>query len=139
MLFRKSRRPALRASAAVLLLATIGCNPAVREDRTITFSADGTVSFQHGKNGVFITDPITGKPKQIYKPTPDDLATSPPMWDPSGKWMVFAVARSADGKKREVGDSPADGRRFAAVPVTYICWLHDPSSPDGKLDKLFET
>jgi tetratricopeptide (TPR) repeat protein len=138
MLFRKLLRPALRASAAVLLLAAIGCNPAVREDRTITFSSDGKASFQHGKNGVFITDLTTGKPKQIYKPTPDDLAISPPIWDPSGKRMVFAVARSADSKKREVGDTPADGRRFAAVPVTYTCWLHDPSAPAGKLDKLFE-
>jgi tetratricopeptide (TPR) repeat protein len=139
MLLRKSLRPALRAMAAVLLVATIGCKPGVKEDRTITFSPDGKASFQHGKNGVFITDPATGKPKQIHKPAPDELAISPPIWDAGGKRMVFAVAKATDGIQREVGDTPADGRRFAELPVSYTCFLYDSSAPNGKPEKLFET
>ncbi len=118
MLFQRFLRPALRASAAVLFFAAVGCNPGVKEDRTITFTPDGKASFQHGQNGVFITDPATGKPKQIYKPGPDDLAISPPIWDPNGKRMVFAIARANDGKKHEVGDTPADGRRFSEITVS---------------------
>jgi hypothetical protein len=122
-----------------LFLTGIGCQPGVRENRTITFGADGTASFQHGRNGVFVTDPITGKPKCIYEPTPDDLAIGPPTWEPSGKRMVFAVAHPADGKQHEpMADGPADGRRYPEIPVSYTCWLYDSYKADGKPEKLFE-
>lgn len=139
MLSRNLLRPALRAVAFCLFLAVIGCQPGVRENRTITFGADGTASFQHGRNGVFVTDPITGKPRRIYEPTPDDLAIGPPTWDKTGKRMVFAVAHAADGKQHELmADGPADGRRYSEIPVLYTCWLYDSSKVDEKPEKLFE-
>src|SRR5262245_51214668 len=103
-------RSSLRIAAAGVVLAVMGCRPAVREDRTITFSADGRASFQHGPDGVFVADPVTGQPKRIYHLTGDDLATSPPAWDSAGKRMVFAVARPADGAKyTQAGETPAHG------------------------------
>ncbi|MDB5308038.1 MAG: hypothetical protein JWO38_2240 [Gemmataceae bacterium] len=124
---------------ACLVVAVAGCQPAVREDRTIVFGPDGVAAFQHGRNGVFVTDAATGKPRQIYEPGADDLATSPPAWDPAGKRMVFAVARPVDGNRYEpMGDAPADGRRYPGVPVRYTCWLHDPAGAGGRPEKLFE-
>jgi hypothetical protein len=123
---------------AGLAPAVVGCLPSIREDRTITFGSDGTATFQHGRNGVFTTDPTTGKPKQIFQPGEDDLAASPPLWNPSGKRMVFTVARSVDGQRTgSVGDSPAEGRRYASVPVRYSCWLYE-SATGGPPEKLFE-
>ena len=114
---------AVRAAAAAFLVFT-GCQPVVREERTIAIGPDGQASFQHGRNGVFVTDPATWKPKRIYEPRPDDLAIGPPAWEPNGRRMVFAVARPADGVKYEpLRDGLADGprpevigsrRRFAA-------------------------
>src|SRR5262245_212881 len=130
-------RSALRAVVtASVVLAVAGCQPGVREDRTITFSAGGQAAFQHGRNGVVVTDPATGKPKRIYEPGADDLAVSPPVWDSAGKRMVFTVARSVGGDQGAPGgDTPANGRLFAAVPVRYSCWLYD-SSAGGAPEKL---
>ncbi|HEY2909981.1 MAG TPA: hypothetical protein VGI99_07030, partial [Gemmataceae bacterium] len=129
---------AIRA-AAVLLLAAIGCQP-VREDRTIVIGPDGQTSFQHGLNGVFVTDPTSHLPRRIYEPSPDDLAIGPPRWDASGRKMIFAVAQAADGPRHQLGESPADGRVYSAIPVRYTCWLYQPAV-DGRaerIDRLFE-
>jgi Tol biopolymer transport system component len=131
------RHIALQLALVGVVLTLVGCQPSVRENRTITFSSDGRVAFQHGNNGVFVTDP-TGKPKQVYQATSDDFATSLPLWDPSGKRMVFTVAQLQEGKlTRPQLDTPADGRRYAAVPVRYTCWLYDPST-GNEPEKLFE-
>jgi hypothetical protein len=114
-----------------------GCQPGIREDRTIAIAPDGTAAFQHGRNGVFVADPATGEPRRIYEPEPGDLAWSPPIWDAPGKRMVFAVARSADGARHDPGDSPANGRLYAPVPVRYTCWLYEPAS--GRRERLFES
>ncbi|HXD88803.1 MAG TPA: hypothetical protein VN641_20095 [Urbifossiella sp.] len=129
---------AVRA-AAVLLLAAIGCQP-VREDRTIVIGPDGQASFQHGHNGVYVTDPATHRVKRIYEPMPDDLAIGPPQWDASGKKMLFAVAQAADGTRYPQGESPADGLRYPAIPVRYTCWLYRPAAEGRaeRLDRLFE-
>ncbi len=38
-----------------------GCGDQVQEDRTITFSGDGTVAgFQHGGSGLFVANPQAG-------------------------------------------------------------------------------
>ena len=137
-MWSESLRARLRAGACLVALAALGCQPAVREDRTITFGPDGRASFQHGRNGVFVTDPTTGAPKRVYEPAPGDIAFGPPAWDPAGKRMAFAVARALDGKRAEpAGDAPADGRWYAGVPVRYTCWLYDPAAPGGP-EKLFE-
>src|SRR5437868_11861360 len=110
MRFRRPRRPTLVGIVAGAALVA-GCQPGVREDRTITFGPDGRAAFQHGRNGVFVTDPATGRPARVYEPEPEDVATSPPVWDPAGTRMVFAVARAMDGWRPEpAGDAPADGR-----------------------------
>jgi hypothetical protein len=108
----------------------------VREDRTIHVDADGNATFQHGQNGVFVTDAQTGAPKRIYEPAPEDIAVSPPAWEPGGKRMVFTVARALDGQLREPGDAPADGSRYSEIPIRYTCFLHDPAG--GPPEKLFE-
>ncbi len=127
-----------RACALALVLAVVGCQPPVREDRTITFDANGRAAVQHGNNGVFVTDAKTGAPTRVYDPQPGDIATSPPAWEPGGTRMVFAVARSLDGTKRELtGDAPAVGRSYAEFPVRYTCYLHDPAS-GGEPRKLFD-
>jgi hypothetical protein len=132
------RHFALQLAFVGVVLALVGCHPSVRENRTITFSSDGHASFQHGSNGVFVTDPTTGKPKQVYQPRAGDFATSLPLWDPTGKRMVFTVAQRQDGQATQPqGDTPADGRWYAAVPVRYSCWLYDPAT-GNEPEKLFQ-
>jgi len=47
--------------------------------------------------------------------------------------------RPADGTRTAPpGEGPADGRRYAAVPVRYTCWLYDPSAAGGAPERLFE-
>jgi hypothetical protein len=144
MPFPRVRRWALGVG---FVLTVIGCSerigappaPVVCEDRTITFDSSGGAAFQHGQNGVFVTDPTTGAPKRIYEPTPDDIAVGPPAWEPGGKRMVFTVARSLDGTRfQPLTDGPADGRRYLKIPIRYACWLYDPAVYEIP-EKLFET
>ncbi len=129
---------ARRAIVFAFILAGTGCQPGVRENRTITFDSNGRAAFQHGANGVFVTDPKTGAPKRIYESVPGDIAVSPPAWDSGGKRMVFTVARALPDQPLEpLGDAPADGRRYPEIPITYTCWLYDPTV-DGSPQKLFE-
>src|SRR5262249_19075563 len=76
--------------------------------------------------------------KQVYESKADDLAFSPPAWDPAGKRMVFTVARALDGKQPvPAGDTPANGRLHAPVPVRYTRWLYDPPTTNAP-EKLFD-
>ena len=124
--------------AVSVCLAAAGCKPTVHEDRTITIGPDGKASFQHGMNGVFITD-STGAIKQIYKPAPEDVAISPPIWDAGGKQLIFTTAQRLDGKKVEATETPADGHRYQEEPVVYTCWLYNASAQDAKPEKLFDS
>ncbi|MCE9565295.1 MAG: hypothetical protein K8U57_24950 [Planctomycetes bacterium] len=138
MSFGKAPSSVLLTAVAAACFACLGCKPGVREDRSITFGPDGRVAFQHGGNGVFVTDAKSGKPKRIYEPVAGDMAFSPPIWNPDGKRMVFTVARALGNTPTvPVGDAPANGRQSVAVPVRYTCFLHDPAIPDSN-EKLFE-
>src|SRR5437763_16575323 len=89
--------PPARAGGLILCLMVLsGCGPGVREDRTITFAAGGDgAAFQHGRNGVFVTDPQGGAPKAIFQPGPGVTAVSPPRWSPDGAELVFRTPGSA--------------------------------------------
>lgn len=83
--------PSLRRWFALILVAAAylpwlsGCEQPVREDRTITWSAEGkVVGFQHGAGGVFVADPVSAKLTKIYQPGPDVLASSALLWSPAG-------------------------------------------------------
>ena len=137
------------AIAVGYVLILVGCSqirtpvdapPDVREDRTITFDSSGRAAFPHGRNGVFVTDPNTGEPKRIYEPTPDDNAVGPLVWEPGGERAVFTVAQPLDGTRPEpLGDAPADGRRYSAIPIRYTCWLHDLDHKRAAAIPLFKT
>ena len=125
----------------LLLTAAAGCGQPVREDRTITWSAAGTaVGFQHGDDGVFLADPETGERTRIFKPDPDVLATSTPLWAPTEPRAIFTSARSADPQSpRAVALNDSAGKLHLQQPVVYTCWLHD--ARNGKAAKpmaLFE-
>ena len=128
MLLRLRSRCAAPAVLLAVLLAA-GCTKPVRQDRSIVFAPDGkAVVFEHGANGVFITDPATGKPKQIYQPGPDILATSPPLWDAAGKRLIFTTARADDGRPpAPPAEPPATGALFLPRRAVYTCWLYDPA------------
>ncbi len=124
--------------ASVLLLACLalvtGCQP-VREDRTITFSAQGdSVGFQHGQEGVFVADKEDGGLMKVFQPGPDVLAVSTPVWAPKGRRLIFATARAADPNGVPVrwpGTADPAGNVVAQQPVVYTCWLRE-EMPDGK-------
>ncbi len=133
----------------VLLLA--GCN-AVREDRTIEFSAEAdSVGFQHGDQGVFVADKDGGGLKKVFQPDADVLATSTPLWSPAGRRLIFTTARAVDGEAAGPdrpqatfrglfgGGSEPDpaGDLFVQVPVIYTCWLRDEANGETPV-KLFE-
>jgi hypothetical protein len=145
---RRSRRSdGARIGVPVLLGAVTvlaGCQP-VREDRTITWSAQGdAVGFQHGKEGVFVADREGGGLRKIFQPAADVLAASPPLWAPSGGRLIFTTARAArPGTPPQFplgGEPDPDGRVFVQQPAVYTCWLRDQAR-DGQapeLVKLFE-
>ena len=81
---------------AVVMVGLIGCGQTVREDRTIHFAADGgAVSFQHGKEGVYVAGKNGGPPVKVFEPGKGVLATSPPLWAPNDGRLIFATARPA--------------------------------------------
>ncbi len=147
-----SRLAGMRALGLMgFFLILAGCE-AVREDRTIEFSADaGSVGFQHGEQGVFIADKDGGGLKKVYQPGADVLATSTPLWSPTARRLIFTTARAVDGDAaasrqlqaqfRGVLGSGADpdpaGELFFEVPVIYTCWLKDEADGQPPV-KLFE-
>ncbi len=142
-------RVALRLGLLSVGLAVAGCD-AVREDRTIEFSADaGSVGFQHGDQGVFVADKDGGGLKKVFEPGADVLATSTPLWSPKGRRLVFTTARAADGDAtageqlpargllRGGPDADPAGDLFVQVPVVYTCWLRDEAAGEQPV-KRFE-
>jgi hypothetical protein len=84
---------------ALVALAIAGCGQPVREDRSITFSGDGSQSgFQHGNEGVFVVEAEGEAPKKIFQPGDDVVATSPPLWGPTDKRLLFTTARPVHGE-----------------------------------------
>ncbi len=125
-----------RSWSALFVVCAVGCG-GVREDRTITFSADGDkVGFQHGQEGVFVADKDGGGLVKAFTPGKDVLATSTPLWSPNDKRLLFATARAADGQPpppprlafRAEPDPAGDVRPEQAV--VYTCWLRDEPAGD---------
>jgi hypothetical protein len=133
---------ACSACALSLLLAT-GCGP-VRENRSINWSPDGkSVAVAHGNEGVFIAD-RGGELRKIFQPDSNAVATSAPLWSPTGKRLLFAVARPASDQakarlNRTTTDPPPDGRIVFAEPTAYTCYLwHEPEDgAERKPEALF--
>jgi Tol biopolymer transport system component len=118
-----------------------GCQP-VREDRTVEWSRDGQdVGFQHGKEGVFVAGREGGL-ENVYRPGPDVLATSTPLWSPLDRRLIFTTARDPSGNADPLMPPPAEPNSEGDVqfqrPVVYTCWLRDESEADGEPRPLFE-
>src|SRR6266849_2170645 len=89
----------ISAVIAFSILVLSGCGQGVQGDRSIRFSSDGgSVGFQNGRDGVFVADPQTGKPRKIFEPAADIIATSTPLWSPAAKRLIFTTARPASGQ-----------------------------------------
>lgn len=144
------RRPGTRcARVGVLFLVAglalpAGCQP-VREDRTITWSAQGdAVGFQHGREGVFVADRAGGGLLKIFQPGDEVLATSAPLWAPAGGRLAFTTAKAASPgtpvPRQDHGEPDPAGRVYLQQPVVYTCWLREEAR-DGQSPKpaaLFE-
>jgi hypothetical protein len=73
------------------LVVTGGCS-GVRQDRTITFSADGTqVAVQHDRDGIFVADSETCDISKIFDPPRDIVAAL----EPSRQTIDFRHRRCA--------------------------------------------
>jgi hypothetical protein len=138
-------RCALVGLAPCLFAVLTGCNQPVRENRTITWSADGkAVGFQHGADGVFVAGPDGKGLRKIFQPGPDVLATSPPRWSPAGRRLLFTTARAAEpdpaANQPAPGDPDPAGRTYQQRPVVYTCWLwaESPAEPPPQPVRLFE-
>lgn len=135
----------LVAVVALAGLVPLGCGEPVREDRTITWSAEGKgVGFQHGEQGVFVADKEGGKLEKVFQPDPDVIATSTPLWSPKGRRMIFTTARSAvEGAPTQGaalwngGEPDPAGNLYLGVPIVYTCWLRGEEEGAKPL-KLFE-
>jgi hypothetical protein len=126
------------AFCALVLAAVAGCNPGVREDRAITFAPDGGAAFQHGTEGVFITDG-EGPPRKIFQPGPDVVAVSPPLWAPSDRRLLFTTARRVGKNFTPVGEADPAGNLYAEGETVYTCWLRAaPDGDDPRPEPLFE-
>jgi Tol biopolymer transport system component len=134
---RASQRPAsVLACAALMLLALAltGCS-GVRQDRTITWSADGeSVGFQHDTDGVFVAGK-GGVPEKIFQPDPGVWASSTPLWSPVDRRLIFTTARSANGQPRPFQpirfEANPEGELHPQQPILYTCWLRE-APRDGK-------
>ncbi len=128
----------------VLGLAVGGCEP-VREDRTITWSANGeAVGFQHAEQGVFVADKQGKALKKVYQPDAGVIATSTPLWSPTDRRLIFTTARDASGRSRTRGlsllpgiEPDPNGELFDRMPIVYTCWLRDETAGEAPVE-LFE-
>jgi hypothetical protein len=119
-----------------------GCQQGVREDRTITWSADGrAVGFQHGREGVFVAEP-GGAPRKIFDLPPGAIVASAPRWAPDGKRLLFTVARPEPGQAPAPPAAPAEddpaGNLFRQRPVVYTCYLRLGAGEGAENTPLFE-
>lgn len=125
--------PAILCGCASSGLVVSGGCSGVRQDRTITFSADGTqVAVQHDRDGIFVADPDTGDISKIFDPPRDIVAASSPLWSPQDKRLIFATAVALDDGSvvTQANDDP-DGRWARAGRVEYTCWLRPTPDADG--------
>jgi hypothetical protein len=140
-----TRACALRLLEILLfvLCGLTGCQP-VHEDRSINWSHDGRgVGFQHGKEGVFVADPENGKLTKIFEPDAGILATSTPLWSPSGRRAIFTTARSPGGEpgatvSAGLANRPEGNLHFQQA-ILYTCWMYEGTSGGqaGKPTELF--
>lgn len=128
-MFSLLRPPSALCGLLVTVCALTGCG-GVRQDRTISFSADGgQVGFQHGQEGLFVADKDGKELVKIFTPGKDVQATSTPLWAPNDHRLIFATARvAADQPARPLlhfrEDDPAGRIHFEQAAV-YTCWLRD--------------
>jgi hypothetical protein len=140
----------VRGSLGALLFVGLvsGCNP-VKQDRSIHFSADGRqVVLNHGADGLFVADADGGTPQRIFRPGPDVLAISPPLFGPNrdDRRIVFCTARPEAGDAPPVPpqgaprpDAPA-GNICSERSVILTCYLRpDPGAGGGgEAEELFQ-
>ena len=126
---RRSRCAPLFLALAMIFATCPACQP-VKEDRTVTWSAQGdSIGFQHGEEGVFVADREGRSLERVYQPGPDVVATSTPLWSPTDDRLIFTTARDPQQKQAPTisrltqGDPTGDA--FAAIPVIYTCWLRE--------------
>jgi hypothetical protein len=129
----------------VLTCLCVGCGEPVREDRTITFSAAGKdVGFQHGDEGVFVAKNDGGQLEKVFDPDLFVLATSTPLWSPTGGQMIFTAARDPQGQPRPTARSfwelAPEGTVHWQRPVVYTCYLRDETTgkEPGAAQELFQ-
>ncbi len=125
---------------ALVVLGLAGCGQPVREDRSITWSSDGSrSSFQHGREGVFIVEGEGSAPKKIFQPGPDVVATSAPLWSPTDKRLLFTTARRAEkpAEKPPPREQDPAGNLYTEQPTVYTCWLRGEGA-DAQPAALFE-
>jgi hypothetical protein len=116
-------------------MALAGCGPGVRQDRSISWTPGGqAVGFHHDQEGVFVADKDGGQLVKIFQPTPDVLVTSPPLWSPTDKRLIFTTAK--DPNRQPAQPNPLlpvefnpDGEVFGQRAVVYTCWLRE--APQG--------
>jgi hypothetical protein len=88
---------ALRRFSVFSFLVLAGCGTSVREDRAIPFTTDGQhVAFQHGRDGIFVSETEGAEPTKIFQPDADVIAVSPPLWSPIDKRLIFTTAKPDD-------------------------------------------
>jgi hypothetical protein len=133
---------------SLLMLAVFltGCGEPVREGRSINWSKEGdSVGFQHGREGVFLAGKDGGQLTKIFQPGPSVVATSTPLWSPTGKRVIFTTARSPGGQPPVnlpfalTGEDAAGNVHFQQQ-IVYTCWLYQPSNDGNQAESeaLFE-
>jgi Tol biopolymer transport system component len=123
-----------------------GCSPGVRQDRTIAWTAEGqAVGLQHDEEGIFVADKDGGQLVKIFQPTPDVLVTSPPLWSPTDKRLIFTTAKDPNSQPAQPTPQIAlefnpDGDVFGQRPIVYTCWLREAPQADETVQPvpLFE-
>jgi hypothetical protein len=135
--------PRQLASTAILwMILGAGCGQGVQGDRSIPFSKDGgSIAFPNGREGVFVADPHSGKPRKVFEPNADVLAASTPLWSPAGRQLIFTTARLTSGQAspQPTEQDPA-GSIFVPGDIVYSCWLRDEAAGADKAEniKLFD-
>ncbi len=116
------RLTSLRLVFVPLMAVTLIAGCGVQEDRTMEASPDGrSLSFQHGRQGVFIRLP-SGELKKIYQPADNEVAVSTPLWSPDGKSVIFCVGEyddEANASEIPEWDDNPDGRFFEGEPAGF--------------------
>lgn len=124
---------------AFLSLLVTGCAGGVREDRSIHFAPDGRqVAFQHGRDGIFISETEGAKPTKIFQPDADVIAVSSPLWSPTDKRLLFTTAKSAEKNTTQLEGLPAESEPAGGIhtprPTLYTCWLRSEPKPGQPLN-----